>query len=310
MSRVILLPLFLCVCLYSTAQTTLDNLDLENWAESNSERYEEPDGPWATANFAVDLEPLPPPTNPVEKTTDAYSGQYAAKMESLTIFFTFTSGALWTGDFQLDIANPTDSPKFGVPFTGTPERFQCHYKYLPMNGDSMDIYSTLFKWNTSTNQRDTIAHCQLRSTQTVSNYTLLDMEFDYKMENVEPDTIQVVFTSSAAGFNFEGELNSQLYVDEVKLVNSVGIIDVLSPEIAVETYPNPATEQITLKLDKTVTNGRLLIFDAMGRLKQSIPTAGKRSLLDVADWQSGTYYFLLKNEEGHDLSSGSFLISN
>ncbi len=302
MSRVILLNFLLCISLWSTAQTSLDNLDLENWTESESGRFEEPDGPWATANFGVDLEVFPPATNPVEKTNDAYSGNYAAKMESLEIFFTFTSGALWTGGFELNIANPTDSPKFGVPFNGTPERFQCYYKYLPMNGDSMDIYSTLFL------QGDTVAHCQLRSSQTVDSYTFLDLEYDYKMTGVEPDSIQVVFTSSAAGFDFEGQLNSQLFVDEVKLVNSVGIIDVLSPEIQIKAYPNPASALITLEFDKNLSDGHLLFFDSMGRQMHRQITQNTRNNIDVSDWQSGTYYFLLKDKDGHDMSSGSFLV--
>lgn len=309
MSRVILLPLFLFVCLYGTAQTTLDNLDLEDWTASESGRFDEPDGPWATANFAVDLEIIAPATNPVEKTSDAFSGQYAAKMESLTIFFTFTSGALWTGDFVLDIGDPTNSPKFGVPYTGTPERFQCHYKYFPVSGDSMDIYSTLFKWNSTTQQRDTVAHCQLRSTQTVSDYTALDLEFDYKMQGVTPDTMQIAFTSSAAGNDFAGQIGSQLYVDNVKLVDPVGIINVLSPEIAVKTYPNPANDQIMLELDDVLLEGQLLVFDAMGRLVQSSQTIGELINLDLTDWKAGTYYFLLKNKGGHDLSSGSFIVN-
>jgi len=107
------------LCLNAYAQTELDNLGLETWTTSDSERYEEPDYPWKTANFGVDFDLLAT-TNPVTKVTDAHSGDYAAKMESATIFFTFTAGALWTGDFEINLNDFAKSAKFGVPYEGTP----------------------------------------------------------------------------------------------------------------------------------------------------------------------------------------------
>jgi len=292
-------------CAY--AQNTLSNFDLEEWTTSDSGLYEEPNAPWKTANPAVDFAGGAA-VNPVEKTTDAYSGNYAVKMESATIFFTFTAGALWTGDFEINITDPAESAQFGVPYEGTPTNVQFYYKYFPVNGDSMGIYTILRKWNPTTQQQDTIAYAEVRQSETTDEYTLFDLELDYFIPNIQPDSIEIAFTSSAAGFEYMGQIGSRLFVDEVKLIDFVGITDVLTQEVKVSTSPNPATDHLQFGLDKTIPNAQLLIFDAMGRQINTLIFTTNTPQLDVSAWQSGTYYFLLKNEKGQDLSSGKFLI--
>jgi len=307
MNKVLLTGFLVCLFCYAYSQDTLSNLGLESWTTSDSGLYEEPDFPWKTANPAVDFAGGAP-VNPVEKVTDAYSGDYAAKMESATIFFTFTAGALWTGDFEINIIDPANSAKFGVPYEGTPSNLQFYYKYFPVNGDSMGIYTILRKWNPTTQQQDTIAYAEVRQTETTNEYTLFDLELDYYIPDTQPDSIEIAFTSSAAGFEYMGQIGSRLFLDEVKLINFVGITDVLTQEIKVNTIPNPADDFLRFQLDKALPNARLLIYDAMGRQVTTLQFEADIYPLNVANWQSGTYYFLLKNENGHDLSSGKFLI--
>lgn len=306
-NKVFLTGFLACIFCSVYAQDTLPNLDLEAWATSNSGRYEEPDYPWKTANPAVDFD-LTATIDPVEKVTNAYSGDYAAKMESATIFFTFTAGALWTGDFELNIADPASSAKFGVPYEGTPSNLRFYYQYYPINGDSMGVYTILRKWNPTTNQQDTIAYAEVRSTETVDEYTFFDLELDYYIPDTQPDSIEIAFTSSAAGFEYMGQPGSQLFVDEITLVLPVGITEVLTQEVKITTIPNPATDHLRFELDKALPDSQLLIYDAMGRQITTLLFTTKIHHLDVSNWQSGTYYFLLKNENGHDLSSGKFLV--
>ena len=307
MNKVLLTGFLVCTfcCVY--AQQTLSNLDLEVWTTADSELYEEPGSPWATANQGIDFAG-DGPTDPVEKTTDAYSGDYAAKMESISIWATFTAGALWTGGFQLSFPDVANSAKFGVPYEGTPARLQFYYKYFPVNGDSMGVYTILRKWNPSTQQQDTIAYAEVRTTETVDEYTFFDLELDYFIPDTQPDSIEIAFTCSAAGFEYMGELGSQLYIDEVSLVNSVGITEVLTQEVTITPTPNPSIDYLRFLADKPMPDARLLIYDAMGRQVSTLPFTTKTTQLDVANWQSGTYYFLLKNENGNGLGSGKFLV--
>jgi len=307
MNKVFLTGFLACMfcCIY--AQDSLPNLDLEAWTTSDSGLHEQPDYPWATANTAVDFVGGAP-INPVEKVTDTYSGDYAAKMESATIFFVFTAGALWTGDFEINLDYFTESAKFGVPYEGTPSNLRFYYKYFPVNGDSMGVYTILRKWNPATHQQDTIAYAEVRQTETVNEYTFFDLELDYYIPDTQPDSIEIAFTCSAAGFEYMGQVGSRLFIDEITLVNFVGITEVLTQEVKVAAIPNPATDLLRFELDKTVPNAQLLIYDAMGRQVTTLLFTTKTSHLEVNHWQSGTYYFLLKNENGQDLSSGKFLI--
>lgn len=306
-NKLLLAGLLLCAFCYTYAQNTLPNLDLETWTTSNSGLYEEPNFPWKTANPAVDFTGGAA-VNPVEKVSNAHSGDFAAKMESATIFFTFTAGALWTGDFQLNLTDPANSAVFGVPYEGTPSNLRFYYQYFPVNSDSMGVYTILRKWNPTTNQQDTIAFAEVRSAETVDEYTLFDLELEYFIPDTQPDSIEIAFTSSAAGFLYMGEVGSRLLVDEVTLVNFVGITEVLTQEVKVSTIPNPATDRLRFELDKALPNSRLLIYDAMGRQITTLLFTATTHPLNVANWQSGTYYFLLKNENGNDISSGKFLI--
>lgn len=305
MNKVLLVITLIFTCLQ--AYTQLSNLGLEEWTTSDSERYEAPNAPWQSANPAVDFD-ITATVDPVEKVTDAYSGDYAAKMESATIFFTFTAGALWTGDFELNLTDPAKSAKFGVPYEGTPTNIQFYYKYFPVNGDSMGIYTILRKWNPNTQQQDTIAYAQVRQTQTVDEYTLFDLPLDYYIQDVQPDSIEIAFTASAAGFEYMGQVGSQLFVDEVTLQNEVGITEVWTPEINISTFPNPVTDQVHFELDKSISNTILLIFDSTGKQVTTLDIPNNYGSLYVTHWATGTYYFLLKNEKGHDLSSGQFIV--
>lgn len=307
MNKAFLVISLVATCLQAHTQTTLTNLGLEGWTTSNSGRYEEPDAPWQSANPGVDFD-LTATVDPVEKVTDAYSGDYAAKMESANIFFTFTAGALWTGNFELNLTDPAQSAKFGVPYEGTPTNLKFYYKYFPVNGDSMGVYTILRKWNPDTQQQDTIAYAEVRQTQTVDEYTLFDLPLNYYIENTLPDSIEIAFTASAAGFEYMGEIGSTLYIDEVELENEVGIIQVWTPEVHIKTFPNPVTNQVHFELDKFVNNTTLLIFDSTGKQMTTLNIANNYGSLYVSHWNSGTYYFLLKNEKGHDLSSGQFVV--
>jgi len=305
MKNLYLTALILSTFYCAYAQTELTNLDLEQWTTSESGNYEEPIGSWKTANFGVDFD-ANVTTNPVEKVTDAYSGDYAAKMESISIIGTPTAGALWTGNFELNFLDPASSAKFGVPYEGKPEALQFYYKYFPVNGDSMGVYTILRKWNTDTHQQDTIAYAEVRQTETTSEYTLFDLQLDYFINDVQPDSIEIAFTSSAAGFEYMLQEGSALYIDEVKLINTVGIVDVLLPEVTVHTFPNPATDRLQFELGEAIPNAQLLIFDSMGRHITTLKPTTLKAELNVTDWNTGTYYFLLKNEKGQDLNSGNF----
>lgn len=199
----------------------LPNMDLEVWQDFG--RYESPApiGIWATPNKVSDLLVfLDPPPVTVSKTTDAVSGQFAAKIETIQPEdFFLMAGTLATGIFEPDLENPVKSLRQGVPFTSRPKAFSGYYKYLPVAEDSCKLYALLSKWDHSAQKRDTVAYAGLPPLANYpSEYTKFTFDFDYYMQGIDPDTLIMIMVSSAEGDAFIGGVGSTLYVDELRLI--------------------------------------------------------------------------------------------
>lgn len=306
MKSVVLSSVLLCLMGCGVfAQTTLPNLSLEMWTDFGN--YEEPSGGvWTTANKTVDLAPGIVPETTL-KSTDAHSGTYAARMVTARwpIVNLLLTGTLATGTFNTT-ATPPDNLQMGMPFTGRPDKFKGWYKYNAQGGDSCDIYAILSKWNTGTNQRETVGEAWLRSDQAVTAYTQYDLSFTYTSGDT-PDTISIVFASSAAGDQLMGQVGAELFIDEIEFEYATGISQVLMPEAAVKAYPSPAAERVTLEWDKRFTKGAMRIYDVTGKVMAEQPANGMKTEFQVTDWPAGTYHYLLLDGESK-MASGTFMV--
>src|SRR4030095_14831263 len=120
----------------------IPNPDFENWIAGTG--YEDPEG-WGTPNAA--LQPLGAVV--VEKTTDAHSGTYAAKLVSVNIIILTVPGLMGTG--EIDPVNYNFLG--GFPVTSSPATLTGWYKYQSSVNDTSLVVSVLTKWNTTTNAR-------------------------------------------------------------------------------------------------------------------------------------------------------------
>ena len=309
MKKLSITILSLFFSIYLSAQSDIANRDLENWTVETSTfgNYDVPDSEWTTANRVVRLG-FPASTF---KVTDAYSGAYAAKMITTTANIAnpplLVTGTLATGIFN-ELATPPDNLKFGTPFTARPVRFKGYYKYMPVNGDSCALYTLLTKWNTGTNSRDTLGRAMLpNDTQTVTAYTLFDIPFVYSSQN-NPDSITVVFASSAYGNHLMGQPGSTLYIDDISFDMTNGIEMVLMPEVKVTIFPNPANDYLYFNTDKKLKKGNLIIYNEEGIKVKSVDINSINNKITVNDLAGGNYFYLLS--DGNDkMNSGSFVIN-
>ncbi|GMV52821.1 MAG: hypothetical protein D8M52_00145 [Chlorobi bacterium] len=211
----VLIALLLTVSSLGAQQ--VPNGSFEEWITTEGsgqyKTYEEPAGGWSSGNGAIHIAAG---SNPVcEKTTDAHSGSYAAKLVTQKIFGQVASGSLFTGTFQLNLANPAESARRGIPFTEKPTAFTAWYKYAPQQNDSATLYAILSRWDGS--KRVAIAEARKKEFSEVQEWTKLTVPFVY-YSGEQPDTIAVVFAASAGGEFFKGAEGSTLYVDDVVLV--------------------------------------------------------------------------------------------
>ena len=268
------------------------NGNLEGWQQSQSGLYDQPTGGfWATLNPLVDL------TGPVtvEKTTDACQGEFAAKLTTKNFTSLLVAGFLASGTFnQLNLANPLT---IGKPFTQKPQTLSGCYKYVPVNGDSAALVSILTKWNSQTNSRDTIASAGGITAQPQANYTNFTYTYEYFSQET-PDSIQIVFTSSADGANNNGQVGSALWVDNVELSILNGISIPLMPEVAVTCYPNPAVDNVTINLENIEGKSTLNLYSAGGKQILTKQVLKGFNTLSLAGLPCGIYsYTITQNNQ-------------
>ncbi|HSY60998.1 MAG TPA: PCMD domain-containing protein [Cytophaga sp.] len=265
--RKIYILLTFCITSYTYGQQLL-NSDFENWTNHPGSggytSYDEADN-WASGNAATNISPgLTPPTT---KTTDAQNGTYAAKLTTQSIFGQIAAGNLFTGKFQLNLTNPVKSAQMGIPYVAKPTAFNVYYKYTSVNGDSCAIYALLTKYNSVTKTRDTVGFGEFKTHVTVSSYTLLHVDITYRNAEI-PDSIAMVFTSSADGGNFRGQVGSSLTVDNLSLefsaLNTITSLNAVSAVL----YPNPAQSSVYLS-NAPSESGTVYFYNAFGTLVES-----------------------------------------
>lgn len=229
----------------------LDNGSLDDWYTPAGKNFQEPglndNTIWATGNAGV-VTLSTPNVNPVVVSGTDRAAEMVTKDLGALGQLTgqrMAAGTTFTGKFILDIANPLNSTKFGVPFTGSPKSFTVSYTYAPgtpyrdgrgntlNKQDSCDIY--LLLENRDNNQVKRLATGWFRSGQTVSAFTDITVTLTYGAlpagspaymfpanglfgSTADPVThITFVAASSAYGASYEGGTNTKLVVNNVRL---------------------------------------------------------------------------------------------
>lgn len=293
----------------------IDNPSFEDWASEGS--YEDPSpgstenggGFWDTSNKVVDLYPTADIT--VTKSTDAHSGTYSARLEtsSVNIIVTelLTAATLFTGYFDPNPANPIESVKFGKPFTETPDYFRVWYQYEPVQGDSAEIYCYLDKGE---NNETRIATAYTKIYDATTGWTELVLPFVYDVEGELPETITLVFASSADGDNFEGQVGNTLYVDDVELIKcTTPNENLISEAFTTHVFPNPSFGE-NLQFEFSEAKDVVLsIFSVDGKKVFTADVNADNYELDIAEWNNGFYQYVINDKDSNEaISRGSFVI--
>ncbi|GAL84663.1 hypothetical protein CHU_3514 [Sporocytophaga myxococcoides] len=285
------------------AQQQFLNSDFENWTHYTLNppytSYDQVNN-WASGNDLLTFAPAV--QAPTEKTTDAQSGTYAVKLTSRSANTLFAPGNLFLGTFQLDLMNIPGSAKFGKPYTDKPSGFNLYYKYSPVNDDSCSIELYLFKWNSVSNQRDTIGSGYFKTNQTTSDYTLLSVPVTYTSE-VTPDSATMIFSSSAGYKQLKGQAGSTLYIDNLSL--DFITLSTTSPlaNTGATLFPNPAKDMIQLN-NAPFTSGTMYFYNSQGAIVSTkVWNSASSSSISISDLAPGYYTCKIVSEEQKSFST-------
>jgi len=304
--------LFILVSTVSiSAQYQLFNKDFEEWVEmptsAGNVTYLTPYGDiWATSNEAAMVFVANPSVN---RTTDKYNGTYAAKIETIQLGTSKGSGTLFTGKFKLDIINPLNSTIFGIPFTDKPVYLKGFYKYSPVDGDSCRIASYLTKWNTVNKRRDTIALATINRSESitaVTSFKEFDIFYNYYISDKAPDSLTIVFASSADGANFNAAVGSTLIIDAISLEYHPLAVDKIEKQNEIISYPNPVGDVLTIMSKTNLLGLNIKIYNTLGSLVLIKQLRADKEQIFTSGLPSGVYHYTI-NRENKILETGKLL---
>ncbi|MGC9330768.1 MAG: PCMD domain-containing protein [Bacteroidales bacterium] len=197
----------------------LSDGDFEEWKvhTEGEVSYEVPASEWwGSLNM---LKTLGSPLT-MTKTDNAHTGNFAVRLETINWGDELIiPGIIAAGYFDPD--QPiSENLMLGRPFTQKPDVLRGYFTYDPATQDTAIFYTNLTRYNTETDQRDTIAEADISITDSIPDYQLFEMTYTYYLPGLEPDTINVLFLTSVSGQEFMGHPGSTLSIDDVELVFS------------------------------------------------------------------------------------------
>jgi len=266
------------------------NGDFEAWTSIQSL---EPDG-WNSINF-VTLSGTPS----VTQSTDAYDGNYSARIETVITPYGDTLGFLTNGELGSTLLQG------GMPVSQNPMMISGFYKYNPVGPDTGLIGGFTTKYDNvfgTTVRLDST----LFQFETANNWTSFSMNFIYNGFPIV-DTLNVSISSS----NIENDGNfigvgSVLLIDKLEVFyNPVGEPQpVVFAKNATGVYWDDSGNLFFRQNSNQLSEGFLYIYDGSGRLvvNQKINESSTQSV-DFSQWTPGIYSYRFV---GRKISNGKF----
>ena len=233
---------------------------------------------------------------PVTKSTDHYPaniGSYSARITNDTaIWNTGISPANLLGWGTLFSTQLNDKPLF--PVTGHPIALCGYYKFLPENGDTMNIDLHFYQSGVE------ITSGTFQTYIAASSWTSFKFFVDDTLyNNVDSARIGI----SACNEPKDGSLgplgNSVLYIDNLSFDNPLvtSIPEQTAKNHLLNFYPNPATDVVTLSIDHR--NNKDLtwnIYIVIGVLVKSEMLKKNQSQINIENLSNGIYIIEIKSE--------------
>ncbi len=288
--------------IYTTAQT-LPNNDFELWDDEAD--YPSPFD-WNTPNPFTYLAG----ENVVNKSTDAYSGEYSARLETKLINFLsmefLAPGLITLADFNVDILTQTFSYSGGTFLQQNVQKLTGIYKYQGVGNDSATILMYNFR-NPEGEEYDTIGYgyAYLRD---ADEWTPFTVNMKYLNSHV-PDTFNVlIMATTDEGVTDFAHAGSIMFVDSLAIHTNTGILNLWEKSITLHVYPNPATSVINFETDETGKDRKLVISNPTGKIISRLSFKEKTITFNISEFSTGVYSYSVV-EANRIVNSGSFIIN-
>jgi photosystem II stability/assembly factor-like uncharacterized protein len=245
--------------------------------------------------IAADAPPNLTPISPVTRTTDAYEGQYAARLE------TVNAPAV---NMSVTAALATQQTGGGVTRPGFPVYYRCqtfngYFKYQPAGNDTMSISIQMFR------NGNVIGNSYLQVDTFMANYAQFSLPIYYFNTDV-PDSGAIYIRNSS----YNAHIGSVLYIDALGFDGFTDVQQVAFAPAAfgnqLKLYPNPANTILNVQLQQYTANATLQIADLTGTVMYSGKMSGDKFTLDIATLPAGI--FIVTIADGEKVMQGKMIV--
>jgi len=267
------------------AQTQIPNAGFENWTDSSHAVG------WNSLNEVIGNPPIVIYLQSLKRTTDKYSGNYAARLQTVYYPLIQTTVPGFANLGNLDLTSQEISG--GIPINAKPSRIKGWYKYNSVSGDTMLIAAILYKYNSTNGISEEIGYATFMTNTSVSNYTKFEIDFTYDV-NVTPDTIDVILISSASESPKNG---SRLIVDDIELDYTPQSVQNISSLPNISIYPNPASDYFKV-LNNTSGETKVSVYNIAGQKVISTSFNAMQHKINTENFKEGVYFVHINNQSG------------
>ncbi|MBL7897359.1 MAG: T9SS type A sorting domain-containing protein [Crocinitomicaceae bacterium] len=266
----------------------IPNNGFETWTIVGA--YQDPDS-WGTMNSITDLGGVYTAT----KGTPGSPGSSYLKLTSQTVGPAVVNGIAVSG--VLD--QMSMQPESGFPYTGQPLSFTGKWQHMIYGSSQGGITVVLTHWNTTTNQRDTVAKANQTLSGMAMSWANFTIPFVY-YSSVVPDSCIIFLRASGSN----PTQNDYLWVDNLSFTGSVvGMSENELSNLDLQIFPNPASEFVNLTFNSlTNQNVNLEVFDMAGNavlVKKLAVTSGQhKEVISLEGLSKGTYQVKLLTDSG------------
>lgn len=315
MKKILVTLLALCFFTFANAQN-LSNGGFEEWTNDTIATG------WTStfnASTVIDYMGFPVPVtinySSAHMVTEAHLGSYAMRIQGQTLLSgmmqvpgvchlgVFDTEAILNTDFDnFDASsfNLTDYIHGGIEFAQIPTSVSAWIKYYP-TGDTMQMTIIATRWNNGT--REIVARGDYSTSETITDFTLIDIPIDTLIDNATPDTLNIIFTTAQSS---ECNPESDLIIDDIQLNFENGITYLnLNP---FTVTPNPTTDFIQIHPAVENVPYQVQLFDVNGKIVWENQSLINDTQIDVQRFTQGVYF--LQTQQNGKSSSHKIVINN
>jgi hypothetical protein len=274
----------------------IPNPGFENWISMGS--YENPSS-WGTMNNTTATSAI----FTAAKGTPGNPGSYYLKLTSETIGPGVVNGIAVSG--VLD--SITQLPRSGFPFSLRPQSFTGSWQHMIFGSSQGSVSVLLTRRDSISGKRDTVATANQTLSGMAMSWANFTVNFTYQ-SGYFPDTCIIVLKASGA----TPSQDDYLWVDNLAFLGSVaGVTESADPAFSLNTFPNPADNEIEFSCSKSFHNGdRLIISDMNGKEIFEKPANAISFKINTSGFANGTYIYKFTNSFNVQYYAGKFTIQH